>query len=278
MAGFSTYDSVINAVTVNGKMQKIPISKLMTTTQGAQWNTTWDAVGIPAAGSNPTAGVGNAATCSSSTTGAIIYTNGAGGTYLHLTGLALGSTSQTNPCALLLVDRLAHCNIANDQATSSFSPVIDGTARLASGEGGMIILENTATLSGAVNQRSFTYTNQAGTGSRVTETFTCDENDVHAIPTANYLFINLQNGDTGCRSIESTTLVSGSDTGNFNVCIVKPLVMITTVIRNVSQFDFIIEVPWMPKIPDNACLMFYAFINTIGNGQNITGEVRMISN
>lgn len=198
---------------------------------------------------------------------------------------ALGATATGIPSVndrglLLLCDRIAHANINHNQGTASFSPVIDGTSRLAAGEGGMILMEVTTAFSAASNTRTFTYTNQAGTAGRTTGNIvTVASSLVGRVPYADFLWVPLQSGDTGCRSIESTTLVSGTATGAHSVCIVNPIGA-WIIIPNgsfMSTRDFVLEVPSLPLIRDNACL-FWLMVHTVATNIGIAGFVKIAEN
>ena len=160
MAGFSSLDSVINSVSANNKMQKLQINKLAPSVTVANTpHTMWKATGSNGAGVDPTVGMAGAVVPTSATVGAMLYTNPTNPATMHLlSGTLVCSAAGT----IYLIDRIAHANITNAQATASFSPVIDATSRLSSGEGCQIFMEVTGALSAAANVRTFTYTNQAG--------------------------------------------------------------------------------------------------------------------
>jgi hypothetical protein len=56
MAGFSSYDDLINEMTTNGKIRTWDFFKISTAPEAAgQAHTLWKASGMPGAGSNPAA-------------------------------------------------------------------------------------------------------------------------------------------------------------------------------------------------------------------------------
>lgn len=258
--GFASEDEILNATTTNSKAQQIWVEKTLSTTVAGGWQTAWNGVGFPEAGTTPTVGSAGAVKCDKSTTGAFPFTNAAGGAKLNLLSGCFRYTG-TAGNTLVLLDRLAHANIAYDAAgTTTFSPVIDGTDRLAAGEGAMIMTEVTTGVTTS-NTRTFTYTNQAGTGGRVTPNAIMGASlTVGRIPASSsagvaQLFVPLQAGDIGVRTITDTTLVSGTGTGAINICLVKPLAYIP-IPANGIDVDFIWSLPTMPRIKDNMCLMF----------------------
>jgi hypothetical protein len=277
MAGFASLDQVINSVSVNNKLQKLQINKVLPSTTVANVpHTFWKATGNPAAGSDPVNGMAGAVACTSSTTGAILYTNPTGPATMHILS---GVTTSSALGTFILVDRLAHANINNAQATASFSPVLSGTGRLDTGEGAQIIMEVTSALSAASNTRTFTYTNEAGTGSRTTQNIVTVASAVAGrVPYASYIWVPLQSGDKGVRSVESTTLVSGTATGAYNVVLVKPLAyFVVNVTYCVCERDFVVEIPSLPRIKDNSCLMLF-FLPNGASTATCLGEVKISEN
>ena len=256
-------DQVINALSVDERKQEFTVQKYSAANIASyRWQTLWTSGDMPSAGSYPTAGVGNAAACDSSTTGACPITAATGGRKLWL-----GSTdfAQYGFNEILIVDRLAHAQIANNQATAAFSPVIDGTARLASGEGGQIIVTSNGSISAASNGRQFTYTNQDGTAGRTAGGTTGFISIASASSTAviytEQIFVSLQDGDSGVRTITDTTLVSGTATGNLSIDLVKPIARIlcgsTTSIGRIKQL--LVDLPGQIEISSSACLAMYVF-------------------
>lgn len=281
MAGFTTVDEIINALTVDGNGQRVWFNKLPAqNTVANRWVSLWKASGTPTAGSDPDVGLAGAVTCTSSTTGALSFTNAGAGNTLHL--LSTGAVSYTvSGGTLLMVDRLAHANIVLNQATGSFSPVLSAasTNRLSAGEGAQIVTEVTTALASATRTRNFTYTNQAGTSSRTTQDVISIGSAVVGGTISNDLFWPLQAGDTGVRSIEATTDVSGTGaSGAFNVVLVRVLAQIPlTGITFWTDRDFVIEIPTLPKIYDDSCIGFYWVSNTAGQNR-FYGDIRMVEN
>lgn len=295
MSGFQGVDDVINAMTVNERMQKLVFQKVIIATTAAMTypsvHALWQNTGITRAGGWPVNGMGGAVACDVTTGGALKFVNAGSGRTMHLVsgGAYATSSSALVPCTLLLCDRLAHANINCNQATAAFSPIIDGTARLGStsgkGDGGQIILETTTALPADTfnMDRTFTYTNQNGTGSRVTlQPYSLLNSEAVGQCSGLTMFVRLQEGDRSVRSIESTTLTTAQTTGAFNVVLVKPLAYLPVYAAGlVTGKDFVIEVPTLPKIPDNACLCLYAFASGVLSFNAtacIAGELNILEN
>ena len=159
----------------------------------------------------------------------------------------------------MLFRSLAHVSIANNQATGNISPALDGTARLASGEGGLLFAEVSSALSASTNNFTLTYTNQAGTASRVTPTITTRSSGAVATGTYSGMFLPLAVGDVGVRSVESWTLSSGTATGTNTFSIVKPIACISGSMAGQFELNFLLNKPMLPKIHDSACLFWVHF-------------------
>lgn len=256
--GFPSIDDVIKSLTVNGKGQRLEIQKVLPSTNVANiYHTLWTSNGIPVAGSYPAAGLGSAAVCTKATSGGLPYVNPTAPATMHL--LSAGASSQTAAGILMICDRICHARITNNQATGNFAPNLDATSRLAAGEGAMMIIEVVSALSAAANVRTFTYTKEDGTSGRVTPNLSMVASSiVGRVPYASGLYVPLADGDMGIRSVQSTTLVSGTATGDIAIVLVRPLAMLN--IPNLSVWidrDFVVELPNMPRLYDSSCISAY---------------------
>jgi len=278
MPGFANLDEVINAVSVNLTLQKLIWGKTTPGTTAVNIpHTLWTSTGIPGAGANPAAGLAGAVKCSGATVGAMLYTNPTGPATMHI--LSAGATCyQGGSGSLWLVDRLAHANISNVQATGAFNPVIDGTDRLAAGEGGMIILEVTTALTGTASTRTFTYTNEAGTSHTTPTMTTVASSLAGCVPYAQAMWMPLLAGDKGVRTITNTTYGAGGTAGNYNVVIVKPILSIPVpLVCSWTDRDCVVEMPSLPQIKDNSCLMWY-WLGSVAQQSAFLGEIRIAEN
>lgn len=213
--------------------------------------------GLPGAITTPTVGLAGAVALDKTSPGAIYFQNAPAGEQTMIA--KFDSQVSTSNIILnggkLLVDRLAHANVSIVQATGSFSPVIDGTARLSDGEGAMIIAEVTTACSAASNVFTLTYTNESGVSHTTPQITTVASASAGTFPYANYFYIPLANGDRGVRTITGWNLVSGTATGNINIAIVKPIAWINTTIANdLAELDFAIMKQGLYPINDNSHL------------------------
>lgn len=280
MPGFANLDEIISAVSVSLRGQTLFFNKRLAATSVANVpHTTWTATGNPAAGANPTLGMAGAVVVTSATTGAMPFTNPTGGRTMHALSMsALSTVGGTG--SVILVDRIAHAQINNNQGTASFSPIIDATSRLGTGEGCMGFMEVTGALSAAANTRTFTYTNQAGSSPRTTPNIvTVASAVVGRVPYADFVWIPLQAGDTGIRSIQSTTLVSGTATGSYNIVLVNPLAppMPLSAASLLTDRDLVVDIPSLPLIRSDACLN-WIWVPTSAAVATLHGEVRIAEN
>ena len=128
------------------------------------------------------------------------------------------------------------------------------------------------------------YTNQDGVPGRTTPNIVMNSStssgtiitaSVGTIFRSGNPFMNLQQGDTGVRSIESVTM-AGADVGLFALCLVKPLcVSQMSVIRAPYEKDFLLAGE-MPQVKDDAYLNWLCTpAATMGT---ITGDLQVVWN
>ena len=154
---------------------------------------------------------------------------------------------------ILLADRLNHSGGLSGTVGASEQTTNLPTAaltRYTDGVGVMAALQwYTATGSTAVTA-TVRYTNQAGTGSRTSQTLNLPAS--RAVDSIS--IIPLQTGDTGVRSVQGVTLsATTGSAGNFGVTLFKPLAIIPLIagVRNYKNFFFTAS---MEEIHDDACL------------------------
>jgi hypothetical protein len=277
MPGFANLDAIINAVSVNLKLQRLQYNKVLPSTSVIYIpHTFWLATGNPAAGTTPDVGLAGAVKCDMTTQGAILYTNPTGPATMHILSMMLYSVT---PGIFYLVDRLAHANVAVNQADGSFSPIIDGRDRLDSGEGGQIIMEVTGgTLSIAANTVNLTYTNESDVSHITPLLTTVASSKIGRVPYANYIWVPLLAGDKGVRTITYWDITADTQTGNINIVIVKPIAQLIVPGASIAaERDFVVELPCVPKIKDNSCLMLY-FVPQAASSAICIGEIRICEN
>ena len=160
--------------------------------------------------------------------GAIPFTNpSSGNTYLsRFVGM---STAQAG--TLILCDRLLHTGgYAQTLTTAQAGPSpiqipsrdVNGSN---AGTGCYAAFEVYATLGNSTATPAISYKNQAGN----TNTGTCVAALANTAPAGTFIPFSLAAGDTGVRSINSLTLGATTTSGQFGVCIYRPLAKIELV-------------------------------------------------
>lgn len=226
-------------------------------------------------GSNVGAAPTTAAVPARNIAGALGQQNG-GGTALRIAGikwssLQIPATNIVNAGATwILCDRLSHQGGLSGTVTTPQTTNLPTAAltRYTSGVGVFACLE-IYTQIGASGPFTVTatYTNQAGTGGKVTPTVqfgnTSYREAWRAIILPNFA------GDNGFRSVESVTISSSTGTaGNFGVTLFKPLLYISTGHQEIISAEPVLGTlgGGYPEILDDACLywMFYPVSATMG--------------
>lgn len=124
---------------------------------------------------------------------------------------------------------------------------------------------------------NFSYTNSAGVSGRTSATVTLNAAVFVGAINAGFTnqpgpFIGLQSGDKGVRSIESVTMVSGTDVGLFTLTLVKPLVT-TQLLEQTAPTEeaLLVEKGCIPEIQDDAYLNFICLPNGSLTGITFVG-------
>lgn len=217
--------------------------------------------GSPGGGAAP----GAVAVPTSTTKGAIPFTNASGGREKRLLAAmfaygpvaAVGSDAITD---IILYDRLLHCSNLSGTTTGAQN-VQSGSGvvltRHTGGVGNEIWIEIYGTAIGATPQTvTCSYTNQAGTSGRTTQTIpigaATSANSIKAI--LETVRVPLQAGDTGVQSVETLTLSGSTGTaGVMGVTIANRITNIP-IHDGVGRCDFTYGDSGTYMIEDNACL------------------------
>lgn len=190
------------------------------------------------------------------------------------------------PMPIVLCDYLLYYpTIGEDTTEEQFLTNSVALPRYTDGDGVMVLALSVAARTGG---RTFfiNYTNSDGVSGRISKTVTQNGLAVTgsvvtsglAVAGTAGLFIPLQNGDTGVRSIESVTM-NGTDVGLFSLVLVKPLA--DTMIRGVDapvEVDFFLDKKEMPIIEDDAYLSFLIMPSGSVTGVPILGTIKTVFN
>lgn len=259
MAGFTTYDSIINALSVNGKGQRPFYQKNSVTAAAGTFASLWNIAGIPAAGTFGTAKT--ARTRDNTSTGAIPFTNAAGGNTMHLLSAGIGSTVAAG--VFVLVDRLIEGpfdgTVTGANNYNAGTPItipsrdINGAAL---GDGCMMFVENVANTNTTTPNLTVTYTNQAGTAAQSTGALALTAVGQHRFPTST-LFLPLATGDTGVRKLESYTLSATATSAQLNIVICRPLLFVPCMTAGgYTERDTVLQMANLPRLYDGSCLQW----------------------
>lgn len=280
--GFSTVDSVINAASVNGKMQRLCFNKVMPSVSVANVpHTLWKATGLWPAGTDGTLGKANGRVLTDASTGGVVYSNAVNPATMHLISLGAAPITASATGTLILCDRIADCQLAHAETTGSITGMT-ATSRLAAttapGDGGQLWCEVTSAFSAASNTITFQATDQLGnTAVSLAGMVTTASAIVGRSPNAK-LWQDLVANVTGIRALTNVTLTSGTATGQYNACIVKPLATIPLpAVSTYVERDLVVEIPNIPLLYDDTCFQLI-FVPTAAVTATIFGELRICSN
>lgn len=267
MAGFTSYDDIINEITVNGKKYEWNFFKVPSAAEAAGvWHSLWTAVGTPGAGAAP------------ATTPGTVYDDAAGSINFpdqasdqkHLLALA-GMSSQH--ATLMLYDRLVAVSGISVASTGNKTVNSDALPRYTDGVDVQVWLEvttATTTTAAVCSLNSYTANDSIGSGrSGGTITFpaTATNQDVLVGP------MPLQSGDRGVKSVEvGLNVGTAASAGVVNVVLLKPLAFLPLTQGISNERDLVLQITSMPRIYDGASLALAVCPGTSNNG-NLWGRV-----
>lgn len=185
-----------------------------------------------------------------------------------LNGSAISAVATAVPSQLMLVDMQGYYPGVNMNVGTAQSFVGTPTLRYTNGEGVRAFLVIVTTSGASAHNVALSYTNTVGTPGRtlpVTVAATASAITPHithsGIAANNYgPFLPLANGDTGIQSVQSLTLSAASGAGTAALVLAKPLLTIPLTAASIaSERDFLNQIPSLPEIKDDACLVWLYF-------------------
>jgi len=273
MAGFTSYDDLINEMTVNGKTLDYFFYKIGIATEAAGvWQTFWPRAGITGAGAAPSAspGMQYTGTLAAPVNGAMCFAN-TSPDQKHLISMSgLSSVAGT----LLIYDRLfgvgaVATGSTGDKALDNGSI---GVPRHADGAGVIPMLEVTvATTAQAVVTLS-SYVNQNGDTvvTAPSVTYPAAATDVGTL-----IFLPLAAGDNGARSVTTLNVgTSGANSSTCNVVLIKPLAFLPLAAFVGNDRDFVTQLAALPLLYDGSCLGL-AWLATSTTAMTVWGMLRL---
>jgi hypothetical protein len=266
MAGFTSYDDIINELTVNDKGLDWSFMKAGPAAQAAgEWVSLFAATGNPGAGANPAATPGTAWT---DVDGSIKFPDTTPDTKHILTFGAASSVS----CSLMLVDRL--CGVGSIVLTPTGNKTINSLTlpRYASGQNVEAWLEvTTATTTTPAVLSINSYTNEAGVAARVGTTVTMP---AAATVLRHMERFPLQAGDKGVRAVSTVNVATAAAAGQIAVILLRPLVTIPIIANTWNERDLVLQLAALPRVYDGASLALMQ-LATATTATNHWGQVRL---
>lgn len=202
----------------------------------------------------------------------------------RILGMTVTATAVPLPCILL--DYLLYYPFVDMSVTDQQDMIVgDALPRYPTGAGVQIMAVEVASQIGGVSF-NVTYTNSDGVPGRVTPNVTCNTQTVNGtiITTAPATlgcagpFLPLQAGDSGVRSIESCTFLTG-DVGLITLVLVKPLASFSIYdITAPSERDMILDGVQLPQIKDDAYLNLICYPSGTLSGAQIMGTIETVWN
>jgi hypothetical protein len=215
------------------------------------WARDWQPGAIPSTAVAPT----------NSTVGAFQKADGGSGRQLILSGdvqCAFNASQRALP--MMVIDRLSHQgglvgNVITSQTTNLPTAAL---TRYTSGVGVMAAIQSWSGPGVTASRLDVTYTNSAGTGSRVGQ-FALPSSEIAS--TGHFQPIPLVGGDLGVRSVESIqfSVSLGGSPGNLGIVLFKPLGFVV-VPPDTGHFDWLDNVMWNEEVLDGACLDLVTFV------------------
>lgn len=267
MAGFSTYDSIINALTVSGYGQRAWFNKDSYTTVAGYYYDFWMGVGSPAAGTWGVHGTGRA--IDNTYAAALPFTNAGATRTMHLLSMGVGSSIVLG--SLLLYDRLAEYPFDGTDTSNDFNAgagialpsrdAIGGNT----GVGCALIVENFSATACTAQTFTPTYTDSAGVDRTAAATLlasgTSGKRIVH--PVANGIFWPLNAAGTGIKLIKSYTLGASCTSTQMCATIIRPIAVVPLLTADAYvERDFVLQLAALPRLYDGSALSFILMAGT----------------
>lgn len=251
--------------------QKYPAQKNSQTVVAGRWYSSW--LLAPFAGATPTtAAVPTMATAGSGD----LLTRYNPSADLYLAKAELGASWFTHG-AWLLCDRLSHQGGLSGTATGVVTTNLPTAAltRYTSGAGVMAAIEIYTIIGTTGTTITCSYTDQDGTAGNTSQAVAIGNTGLREVGTM--IPISLAAGDTGVRSIESSTLAASTLTaGAFGYTLFKPLAMFQQFQQIATEWNAALDgCGNLVAIEDNACL-FWMHIGMQTVQSILAGELRFI--
>ena len=271
MAGFTSQDNLISAVTVDGKFDRSDGQKstFATTAHTAGlWYSLFRGGGNPPADTILGTGTNlafQALTDATTNATGIRHGGDVGGFKVLLNAAAQTAAATTAPCVLMLVDLLGFYPVTS--VTTTGAQTLNNTVtlpRYTDGAGVQAFITPSTVMGAATPSISIGYTNSASTAGRATPATLPIGNTAAAVTSVVYSgtgagkfgpFIPLQAGDAGIKSVQSISLSASYVSGVLNLVLCRPLMTLPiTTLGVTAERDLINQLNSGPRVYDGACL------------------------
>lgn len=271
MAGFTSQDNLISAVTVDGKFYRADWQKstFATTAHTAgMWYSLFRGGGNPPADAILGTGTNlafQALTDATTNATGIQHGGAVGGFKVLLNAAAQTAAATTAPCVLMLVDLLGFYPVTS--VTTTGAQTLNNTVtlpRYTDGAGVQAFITPSTVMGAATPSISIGYTNSASTVGRATPATLPIGNTAAAVTSVVYSgtgagkfgpFIPLQAGDAGIKSVQSISLSASYVSGVLNLVLCRPLLTLPiTTLGVTAERDLINQLNSGPRVYDGACL------------------------
>lgn len=271
MAGFTSQDNLISAVTVDGKFYRADWQKstFATTAHTAgMWYSLFRGGGNPPADAILGTGTNlafQALTDATTNATGIQHGGAVGGFKVLLNAAAQTAAATTAPCVLMLVDLLGFYPVTS--VTTTGAQTLNNTVtlpRYTDGAGVQAFITPSTVMGAATPNISIGYTNSASTVGRATPATLPIGNTAAAVTSVVYSgtgagkfgpFIPLQAGDAGIKSVQSISLSASYVSGVLNLVLCRPLLTLPiTTLGVTAERDLINQLNSGPRVYDGACL------------------------
>ena len=271
MAGFTSQDNLISAVTVEGKFYRADWQKstFATTAHTAgMWYSLFRGGGNPPADAILGTGTNlafQALTDATTNATGIQHGGAVGGFKVLLNAAAQTAAATTAPCVLMLVDLLGFYPVTS--VTTTGVQTLNNTVtlpRYTDGAGVQAFITPSTVMGAATPSISIGYTNSASTVGCATPATLPIGNTAAAVTSVVYSgtgagkfgpFIPLQAGDAGIKSVQSISLSASYVSGVLNLVLCRPLLTLPiTTLGVTAERDLINQLNSGPRVYDGACL------------------------
>lgn len=244
-----------------GAAQYADTEDLSMSSNSGTFQSLWKAGGRPSAGSSP--GSTSGVVCTSSTAGAIAYTDPGGGLTGYLGRLEVSSSVAGS---FILYDRLVASDGLVGNVTTLQTVGTPSLTRWTTGTSVGCWIEVYTALGTGSPTATIKYTNQAGTtGQTGTVVLVASAKVGEMFPVA------LASGDTGVQAVASVQLSSAqSIAASFGVTLAQRVVTAPVSLANIGQnFDY--AALGLPIIADSPCLAWKVLCTTTSTGVLVAG-------